>query len=132
MKYQFSRSVKFTPEWNGNQQLPETEQLTAVLKPMVIADLLSIMDSIGSQRALGANLSEENRVDFRRVIGDVGTILPKYVEITGLEDDNGPVNIQEVVTWPAYLELAAELLMKVASISAPTEKAEGNSPGQPG
>lgn len=138
MKVKFSKSVQFTPEWNKNRELPEKDQIKLVLKPLLFDDLLAIMDALGGNKIIqevkesGAEAVRE-RVDMPRVIKEVGALLPKYVtEFSGLEDDVGPITIEEITQYPAFLGLAIEVLMKLAEISSPSEETEGNSEGQPG
>jgi hypothetical protein len=40
----FSKEVDFTPEFNGNKALPETEQLKAVLSPLQTLEVIDITE----------------------------------------------------------------------------------------
>jgi hypothetical protein len=126
MKVKFSREVPYTPEWNGNRDLPEKEQVKVILKPMQVADLLLVMDAMG--RKPGEAAAEQ--VDVGRLIREAGGILPKYITLQGLEDDNGPVAVEDILNFGAYVPLASELLMECARISMPSDAAEGNSKPQ--
>jgi hypothetical protein len=123
MRHTFSRKIRFTPDWNGNSKLPEADQVWVLLQPLKIDDLLSLMDSLGGLKSD----SQITTSEMMRVVVQCKDILPKYVELNNLEDADGKVTIQSLIEYPAYLPLAMEILMKCASISIPSEVAEGNS-----
>jgi hypothetical protein len=131
MRVKFSKSVAFTPTWNDNLKLPENERIQATLKPLEFDDLMTMMDAFGGANvvreaiASGAEAAQD-QFDITKMLRNVGDILPRYVTITGLEDDDGPVDIDGVVRYPTYMGLAAELLIKVSEISMPTESDEKN------
>ncbi len=127
MKIKFSREVPYVPTWNSNRDLPEAEQVKVLLKPMRVGDLLLVMDAMGRKPGEEAG---DDKVDVSRLIQETGSILPKYAKISNLEDDNGPVTIEEMLNYGAYMPLAAELLMECARVSMPSESAEGNSSPQ--
>jgi len=130
MKINFSRSVPYTPEWNGNRELPEAEQVKAVIKPMTVDDLLVMMDALG--RRPGVPEGDPTSMDTGRLIKEAGALLPKYVEINNLTDDSGPVSVNDLLTFGAFIPLASELLMECARVSMPSESAEGNLKRPPG
>jgi len=127
MKASFTRSVQYVPTWNGNHQLPKKEQFTATLKPLNMADLLMLMDAL---QGLGVqnpdDLKNTNVEKFKGLMEQAGTLIPKYIEVSNLEDESGPVTAETLVEFPYYLELAAELLTQLASISLPDKDEEKN------
>lgn len=140
MKVKFSANVPYTPEWNGNRQLPEKEQIKSILKPMEFDDLMSFFDAIGGSKVaveLKEQISSGNvdvvkeRVDFTKVIQQVGSLVPKYATIENLEGDDGPLTVEAIARYPRFMELIIELLSKLSEISSPSEETEGNSEGQP-
>lgn len=139
MKVQFSKSKKFTPEWNDNKKLPKDEQITVTLRPMRFDDLMNIMDAMGgakiAQQAQEGVSAEEiaTKVDATAFLRENGAVIGKYVsELVNLDGEDGPVSIEEVCIYPAFMSLAMELTMELVAISMPSEQTEGNSPGQPG
>ena len=124
MKVKFSHEVPFTPLWNGNRDLPEAEQIKTTIKPMQVGDLLLVMDAMGKK---AGQPDADAPLDIGRLINEAGNILPKYVTMTGLEDDHGPVSITQLLSFGAYIPLASELLMECARVSMPSETTEGNS-----
>lgn len=140
MKVKFSNSIPFTPTWNGNDQLPEEDQVKSVLRPMLFDDLMSFFDAIGGAKAAGelktlaadGNVEElTNKLDFGKLIREVGNLVPKYATIENLEGLDGPLSAHDIVKYPMFMGLTIELLTKLADISSPSEDAEGNSEGQP-
>ncbi len=125
MKVKFSREVPYIPEWNGNRDLPETDQVKATIKPMKVEDLILVMDAMG--RKPGEAADTTNHMDMGRLIKEAGSIIPRYVTFTGLEDESGPVSMEDMMSFGAYMPLMAELLMECAKVSMPSEMAEGNS-----
>jgi hypothetical protein len=130
MKHRFSRVTNFTPTWNGNDTLPDADQLKTVIKPLVNDDLLLLMDALGSMKPQQPGVPTD-AADLAKIVKEAGHILPKYVEVSNLEDDNGPVTVVDITTYPTYLGLATELLMKCAEVSMPSENAEKNSAQPP-
>lgn len=123
MKLAFSRSVPYTPEWNGNKSLPEEDQIKCTLTPMKVGHLLDLMDAIGIQ---GSDKVMVSAQQMSKVIGQLGHLVPEYIHIKGLEDTDGPVTPDLLVQQAFYLELTTELVMKLAEISMPSENATKN------
>lgn len=139
MKVHFSRLVDYTPVWNGNRDLPEAEQCKCKLKPMETDDLINLMDQL--QSAAGGEVDREsltalaesgNISRMKEMLEACGDLIPKYTEIEGLEDVSGPVSPEDLVKYPYYMELSAEILGELANISMPSEVEEKNSEPQPG
>lgn len=122
MRVKFSLITDFTPEWNGNKELPEDEQCKATLKTLENMDLLEFADSLERQGLEGeVDTSTMTSKDIKSLLRETGRLLPKYVTIEGIEGDDGPVTLEQIVTYPDFMELAVELLMQLANISQPTE-----------
>lgn len=138
MKIKFSKSVAYTPTWNGNRDLPKEEQISVILKPMEFSDLMLMMDAMGGSKTIkaaqdGASEAEiTSQINITKVVAETADILLKYAEVTGLEGDDGPLNVGEISRYPAFAGLNFEILMQLTQISMPSEKSEGNSEGQQG
>ncbi len=138
MKINFSRSVPFIPEWNGNRNLLPGDQIKCSIQPMILGDLVVLLD------VLGTVVKEKNEGDGEiakqqmsaseaaLMIDACKDLLPKYVTMTGLEDDDGPVGIEQITLYAQYMPLASEIIMACASISSPTPATEGNLPALQG
>lgn len=122
MRVKFSLITDFTPEWNGNRDLPEAEQVKATLKTLESMDLLELADALERQGLEGeVDTAKMTSKDIKSLLLETGRLLPKYVTIEGIEGDDGPITLEQIVTYPDFMELAVELLMQLANISQPTE-----------
>jgi len=122
MKVSFSLTSEFIPEWNKNRELPEAEQCKATLKTLESMDLLELADALERQGLEGTvDTATMSSKDIKALLSETGRLLPKYVTIEGIEGDDGPITLEQVVTYPDFMELAVELLMQLANISQPTE-----------
>lgn len=132
MKVSFSREVKYVPQWNGNQKLPETDQFHVTLRPLEMGDLFLVVDALGGARAaLGTgdeiNLEKISDVDsIKNLVKEVGHLLPKYVTVSHLEDDSGPIGVEDILKYPIYMNLMGELIAELSNISMPNEDEVGN------
>lgn len=126
MKIRFSRLVEYIPEWNGNKLLPVEDQIKCVIKPMVLGDLVILLDVLGGTKSSDGTNLEMTASSASRMIEATKDILPKYVTVTGLEDDDGPVTIQMLTMYAQYMPLASEIIMACANVSSPSETTEGN------
>jgi len=126
MKIKFSRAVEYIPDWNGNKRLPVEDQIKCVIKPMVLGDLVILLDVLGGTKSNDGASLEMTASSASRMIEATKDILPKYVTVTGLEDDDGPVDIKQLTMYAQYMPLASEIIMACANISSPSETTEGN------
>ncbi len=123
MKIKFSLKRDFVPEFNGNRELPEADQIKCVLTTLDNFDLLELGDAFTRAGMTDGELDTSKiTTEQARVLLDATvTIIPKYTEMTGLEGDDGPLTVEQVVRFPDFQVLATELLVELAKISAPTE-----------
>lgn len=128
MKVRFSKSVKYVPEYNGNKDAGPEDQLTAELRVLSTGDLLNVMDALQECGVTGpVDTERANLGNMRPVIELVPKLLPAYVSIANLKDDDGgDLTINDVVGVSFFLPLQVELLMQLSVISTPTEDAEKN------
>ncbi len=123
MKVKFSLLTNYVPEWNDNRELPEDEQCKAVLSALESMDLLELADALERQAEDGeVDTATMSAADIRSLLKETGRLLPKYVQIAGIEGDDGPITVEQIVTYPDFMVLAVELLMELASISQPNEE----------
>jgi len=124
MKIDFSLSVPYTPEWRGNKDLPETEQVSCKLVVLDMGSLMSLVDAFTEMGITGEvdtdNISGDK---IKPVLDQFGSLLPAHVEdFTGLYDASGrALTVEDIVKYPRFLNLALELLMKLSEISSPSD-----------
>lgn len=134
MQIDFSLDHPYTPEWRGNDKLPEAEQMSATLTILNVDDLMFLMDAFSEAGIEGevetADLSGEQ---LKPIIKSNGHLLPKYVKIHNLRKSSGgeELTVADIVTYPYFLALAAEILMRLAEVSSPDQDDVGNSNAPP-
>ena len=124
MKYQLSKEVKFTPEWNANLDLPEEERVGFVLKVLSMGDVLLLMDTLESAGDSDGNVNSET-LDVgttTRLVMEARRLLPLYAEMTGLEGaDDEVIGVDTICEYPQFIGLITEVLFKLIEISTPNE-----------
>lgn len=127
MKVKFSKKITYYPTWNGNT--PEGDDAFMVtLEPCSFGELLDLVEALGNAGIQGQEL-DSGQIDVKHIqplINSYGHLIAKYVEIKGLEGQDGEITIQDVVRYGAFLGLAVELLSKLTEISSPSEEDEKN------
>jgi hypothetical protein len=129
MQISFSREHVYTPEWSGNNNLPEAEQFTATLKILDVGDLLFLLDAFSNAGVEGkVEVSDVGTTQLRPILETVGHLLPKYVTVKNLRNKESDVDIDvaQIVEFPYFMSLSVELLMKLAEVSTPSETDEKN------
>ncbi len=127
MKITFSKTVTYTPEWRNNNA--SDDPFTAELSLMNVEDLLFLLDHFSEAGVEGETEVADVGVDqLKPILEACGHLLPKYVTITNLlnAETHSPITISEVVEFPFFLNLSAELLMKLAEQSSPNDDDEKN------
>ena len=117
MKINFSKEIHYTPNWNGNDKA--LDKFTVVLSVLSFNDFLLISDAFGKR-------DEKGDADSRAIISNAIPILPRYVQISGLEDNDGPVTPEKLFQYPIFMGLIMELMGKLMEISAPAKDDEKN------
>ncbi len=134
MQISFSREQSYTPEWRGNDKLPEAEQFTATLTLLNVEDLMFLLDAF-SEAGIGGEVEQSDlAVDqLKPILKSNGHLLPTYVKVSNLKNSatGDEINIEQIVEFPFFLNLAAELLMKLAEVSSPSDDDVGNSNALP-
>ncbi len=130
MKVNFSKSQSYVPEWNGNRDLPETEQVKCSLSILDMNALMNLLDSftaVGLTGEVDTDKVDSNKI--KPVLAEFGNLLPSHVtHFEGLFNASGEaITIEDLVTYPIFLNLALELLMKLSEISSPSEDDTKNS-----
>ena len=122
MKYQLSKEVNFTPEWNANLDLPEEEQVAFVLKVLSMGDVLLLMDTLESASDDEGNVSSET-LDVgmtTRLVNAARELLPKYASMSGLEGLAAEaIDVDTICEYPQFIGLITEVLFKLIEISQP-------------
>ncbi len=128
MKIKFSLKRDFVPEFNGNRDLPEVDKIKCILTTLDNFDLLELGDAFSRSGMQDGELdtSKISAEQARILLDATVSIIPKYTELTGLDGDDGPLTVEQIVRYPDFQELATELLVELARVSAPTEADTGN------
>lgn len=134
MQISFSKTQVYTPEWRGNNKLAEGERFTASLTLLNVEDLMFLLDAFSEAGIEGE--VEQSSLDtdqLKPIIKSNGHLLPKYITVNNLKNSEGgeDLTINDVVEYPFFLNLAAELLMKLAEVSSPSDDDVGNSDAPP-
>jgi hypothetical protein len=116
MKIEFSRSREYVPEFNGNKELPEEEQLKATISVMRLSDLLDLGDTFKEADFEEGDMKNMTLDQMKVLVKGAGQYVPKYVKLSG----NDGFALDDVVQFPQFLSLAAELLFTLLSYSQPT------------
>lgn len=127
MRVQFSKQIVYTPEWNGNKELPPADRVTVDLKVLEFNDLLKLIDVFQNSKT-----DDGKNVDQMKIVSEAFHLIPKYAVINNLFDNDGPVTSETVPNYGLYLPLCSEILTQLSKISMPTESDEKNSVTPPG
>lgn len=113
MKVNFSKGGTFVPKWKGNDALPLNDQFSVDMKPLLMGDLMDLMDAQGA--------------GMKTMYGVASTILPNYVNVSNLFDvDNQPVTLEAMMKHPAYMSLVTEIVNELVGISMPSDEETKN------
>jgi hypothetical protein len=132
MKVQFSKSVPFTPEFNGNKALPEPEQFRVTLTPLPLGELIAFTEVLSANKveqvdvqadADAGKLKSEDTAKMRSTVDAVAQTLPKYVKIVQGADG---FDLTDVVSYAQFSGLANELVQKLCEISSPNKDDQKN------
>jgi hypothetical protein len=129
MKYEFSKTDLYIPEWNGNQKLDEADQVKVKLWCMEMGDVLDVMDTMQSGGHSGEIDSAELEKDVTTIsslIKQSSVLLPKYAVIENLEGPDGPILVEDICRYPQFIALIVEIIFRLISISTPDEDDKGN------
>jgi hypothetical protein len=123
MKVEFSLITTYIPEWEGNRDLAKHEQVSVECRAMGTTDLLALGDAL-ERAQIGAEVTETKKIKTEQasiLLDQAAELIPKYCKILNLEDLDGPVTADRVVTVPRYNDLGLEILMNLAGIVTPDE-----------
>ena len=114
----FSKAKKYTPDFNGNKDLPEEKQLFAMLAPLTNAELFDVRDALQAAGFKEKMDSTQLTGDQQRaLVKNAGSYLPSHVTLT----NNEGFDINDVVNYSDFLPLAIDLLFTLIAKSTPTE-----------
>lgn len=124
MKIEFSNTVSFVPTWNGNDKLPPKEQVKTELKVLQMGSLLGLIEAF--QKAQSEDGGSKQSI--RPVVEEFKHLIPEHVvKLEGLYDGSGKaLTTEDIVSYPTFLNLTLELLMKLAEVSSPIGEDEKN------
>lgn len=129
MKFSFSKDVDYVPTFNGNRDLKPDEQIRVKFKIMELGDFLTLADALSEANNGKKDIdSDAMTVDqIRPLLRDAGHLLPKYVTIFNLVDDDGnAIGPEKVASLATFIPFAAELLVQLTQVSMPKGQDEKN------
>jgi len=131
MKLDFDLETTFTPEWNGNKDLPAADQFTVTVSDMSVADMLIVVDAMASIQDVQADI-DTGKVpadQMKAVLTAASEIMPRYCTVHNLNRrDGSPVTVEEVAGHSRYLGLLMEIFGAMVNTSNVSEDDAGNSP----
>jgi hypothetical protein len=124
MKYSFTPTAEFIPEWNGNRELPDEEQIKMTVSVLSMGDLLNLMDVMEQGGNTGEVDSDQLDMGTTKALVEMATeLLPKYItDFRGLEVDDGPIDIATMSGFPQFINLIVEITFELISRSTPNEE----------
>lgn len=134
MKYKLSKEVNFVPEWNGNKDLEQAEQVKFVLKVLSMGDVLLLMDTLESSGVADedGNVNSETLTagTTTQLVNEAVRLLPQYTSMEGLENEDGEeITVNNICEFPQFIGLITEVLFKLIEISTPNDGDSENSSG---
>lgn len=115
MKIEFSREVTYIPEFNGNKELPEGEQLSVKIKVMTLSDLLDLMDVLKSSGFQKGDVKDLNPGQMKAIVTQAGKYIPKYCTLDHAEG----FSVEDLAQFAVFMPLATELLFTLLNVSSP-------------
>jgi hypothetical protein len=113
----FTKVQVYVPEWNGNRNLIEAEQLRAELTVLTLQELIDVQDTLAQvQVQEGEKVSAEK---LKTLIRLNVPVFFKHVRFTG---GNEGFEVSDVAEYAHFFELAMELLKRLSVISQPSEQ----------
>ena len=135
MRVQFSRARVVTPDWNGNKEQAEQEQLRFEYTPLEYGqwqDAVETLQRLGVMNAITGKpveITDEQKKEQQELFDLYKRLLPVHVKSVGaplLPNANDakqePITITEIATLMPFVTLATELLATLIAISTPTER----------
>lgn len=123
MKAGFSLTKRYVPTFKGNDKLSAAEQMVAVLSMPEVGEVFQILDRL---QAGGFESGDEKKLTMTQAISlvtEAGHLVPKYVKLENAED----FTIDDVVKFPPFFQLAAELMFALVDFAQPDEDDTKNS-----
>lgn len=127
MKVDFHDSTTVTPEWNGNQDLPEDERFTVEMTPLSTNDLIDLLDVLAAMEIDESEMSNVDMNQAAKIIKATQDLIPRYCVINKLFTPAGaPIDANVVVSDARFMTLAVELFASLMAASQVDEEDEGN------
>jgi hypothetical protein len=128
MKVNFTPESEYVPEWNGNRDLPDDEQIKMNLSVLSMGHILNLMDIM--EQAGHSGQTDDQALDVattKKLVEMAQEILPQYVkDFRGLEVDSGPIALEAISDYPQFMALIVEITFELINRSSPNEDDKGN------
>ena len=132
MALSFSRQEqRFIPEWNGNRDLPETEQISVAFRPLTVGDMFAVQHETKVNMFGGFGLDTNDADSMERYWGLLKHVLSKYtsdyrnIEVDGVQLTKADEVAEAIAA--RHMPLLAEVFNHLVIVSAGTEEQAKNS-----
>lgn len=115
MKIEFSREVKYVPDFNKNKELPENEQLIVNIKVMSLGDLLDLMDVLKQANFEKGDVKDLTPGQMKTIVTQAGKYIPKYCKLEHAEG----FSVEDLAQFAVFMPLATEVLFTLLNSSSP-------------
>lgn len=115
MKIEFSREVNYVPEFNGNKELSESEQLVVHIKVMKLADLLDLMDVLKQAKFEKGDVKDLTPGQMKAIVTQAGKYIPLYCTLEHAEG----FAVEDLAQFAVFMPLATEVLFTLLNVSSP-------------
>ena len=126
-----SLEQEYVPEWRGNRDLPEAEQIKVTFSPLRISDMFEVQKETNVNLMGGFEIDQDDPDSITRYWGLVKTVLSKYISrwqgviIDNVEIIDSPAVMDALST--GHMDLLGELFSEVLRMSSGTVDEEKNS-----
>lgn len=115
MKIEFSREVKYVPDFNGNKELPEGDQLVVNISIMSLVDLLDLMDVLKQAKFEKGDVKDLTPGQMKTIVTQAGKYIPKYCKL----EHNDGFSVDDLAQFAIFMPLATEVLFTLLNVSSP-------------
>lgn len=126
-----SRTEKFIPTWEGNDQLPPEEQIAVTFRRMTVGDYFKLQQDTGTNLMAGITVDPNDVESMGKHWRFIETVLVQQQAVfTGVEIDGKAITGAKEVAdclQVVHLPLLAEIANKILMLAAPSEDDVKNS-----
>lgn len=125
-----SLEQEYVPEWRGNRDLPEAEQIKVTFSPLRISDMFEVQKETNVNLMGGFEIDQDDPDSITRYWGLVKTVLSKYIaRWHGVIIDDAEITDSSAVMnalSTGHMDLLGELFSEILRMSSGTVEEEKN------